>query len=37
MNQNSKQMQQKEIDKTSSTAKAERTEAAEKVKVNHNE
>ena len=32
MNQNSRQMQQKEIDKAN---KAERTEAAEKVKANY--
>ena len=35
MNQISKQMQQKEIDKPNYAARAERTEAAEKVKVNH--
>ena len=31
MNGNSKEMQQKEIDKANHTARAERTEAAEKV------
>ena len=31
MNENSKEMQQKEIDKANYTARAERTEAAEKV------
>ena len=35
MNQNSKQMQEKEIDKANYTARAERTEAAEKVKAKH--
>ena len=30
-------MQQKEIDKTNYAARAERTEAAEKVKANHHE
>ena len=37
MNQNIKQMQQKEIEKANYAARAERTEAAEKVKANHNE
>ena len=36
MNQNSKQMQQKEIDKANYAARAKKTEAAEKVKANHN-
>ena len=36
MNQNSKQMQQKEIDPANYAARVERTEAAEKVKANHN-
>ena len=36
MNQNSKQMQQKEIDKANYAARVQRTEAAEKVKANHN-
>ena len=35
MNQNSKQMQQKEIEKANYAARAERTEAAEKVKAKH--
>ena len=35
MNQNSKQMHQKDINKANSTARAERTEAAEKVKSHH--
>ena len=37
MNQNSKQMQKKEIDKANYAARAERTEAAEKEKPNINE
>ena len=37
MNQNSKEMQQKEIDKANYAATAERTEASGKVKANHNE
>ena len=36
VNQNSKQMQQKEIDKANYAARVQRTEAAEKVKANHN-
>ena len=35
MNENSKQMQQKEIDKANYAAIAERMEAAEKVRANH--
>ena len=35
MNQNSKQMQQEEIDKANYAVRAERVEAAEKVKANH--
>ena len=37
MNQNSKQIQQKEIDKANYAAIVKRTEAAEKVRANHNE
>ena len=38
INQNSKQIHQKEIDKANYAARAYRTEAAEiKVKANHNE
>ena len=37
MSQNGKLMKQKEIAKANYAARAERTEAAEKVKANHNE